>query len=100
MKRGIQVIGNALGVKPGEGWIFTLLLLANMLIGVARNFSWTAGNAIFLERFGSENQPYLFLLNSALMPTLAAIYMRVQQKHSFRTVSKFSFFYAFGFLSS
>jgi hypothetical protein len=92
MQRVLSPIGTALGVKFGEGRLFSLMWLINMPIGVARNFAWTAASALFLKRFGSENQPYvigeLALLNpeprtatvTAIEPTLlfrvsqAAIY--------------------------
>lgn len=71
--------------------MFGDLLLLNMLIGVARNFAWTIGSALFLERFGSANQPYLFLLNSIMLPSLAALYLRMEQRLSFRTLLTGSF---------
>jgi len=82
---------SALGVKDGEGRLFADLLLLNMLIGVARNFAWTVGAALFLERFGAAYQPYLFLLNSVLIPTLAAIYLRMEKRLTFRALTIGSF---------
>lgn len=93
-----KMIRNALGVQDGEGSIFTRLLLANMLIGVARNFAWTAGSALFLEKLGSESQPYLFLLNSVMLPSLAAIYLRLERVFSFRQLMLVTHLGMFGFL--
>ena len=87
----LKAITTSLGIKDGEGRLFSDLLLLNMLIGVARNFAWTVGSALFLERFGSANQPYLFLLNSVTLPTLAALYLRMEQRLSFRTLTTGSY---------
>ncbi len=98
MHRAIQAVEIGLGVKVGEGRLFLLLLLANMLIGVGRSFAWTAGNALFLDRFGSEGQPYLFLITSLLLPALAASYLRLEQRLSFRSLTIGSFLAVFTLL--
>jgi hypothetical protein len=83
MRRFIHITGSALGVKEGEGRLVWLLLLANFLVGVGRNFSATAGNALFLERFGADLQPYLYIATSLLVPALAAVYLAKERRLSF-----------------
>jgi ATP:ADP antiporter, AAA family len=94
----LKAITTVLGVREGEGQLFGELLLANMLIGVARNFCWTAGNALFLERFGSAAQPYLFLLSSVMLPALAALYLRLERRLSFRALTTSGFLALFAYL--
>lgn len=74
----------AFGIHEGEGLLFFLLLFANMLMGITRNFAYTACNAIFLDRFGSEGLPYLAILSCILSPTLATIYLRLERHLTFR----------------
>lgn len=79
--RSIRAI---LGIHPGEGTLFILLLMANMLIGMSRHVGYSAGTALFLERYGSEMQPYLAIFTGVLAPALAATYMRIEGHLSFR----------------
>lgn len=74
----------ALGIHEGEGLLFFLLVLANMLMGITRNFAYTSANAIFLDRFGSEGLPYLAIMSCILSPSLATVYMRLEKQLSFR----------------
>lgn len=91
MRRFIHITGSALGVKEGEGRLVWLLLLANFLVGVGRNFSATAGNALFLERFGADLQPYLYIATSLLVPALAAVYLAKERRLSFSCLFTLSF---------
>ena len=91
MQRVIHKTGSALGVKEGEGRLVWLLLLANFLVGVGRNFSATAGNALFLERFGADQQPYLYIATSLLVPALAAVYLATERRLSFSRLVTLSF---------
>lgn len=91
MQRVIHKTGSALGIKVGEGRLVWLLLLANFLVGVGRNFAATAGNALFLERFGADQQPYLYIATSLLVPALAAAYLTAERRLSFSRLVTLSF---------
>lgn len=91
MQRVVHITSSALGIKPGEGRAVALLLLANFLIGIGRNFSATVGNALFLERFGADQQPYLYVVTSLLVPALATVYLNAERRLSFERVVVLSF---------
>ena len=91
MPQVIRKTGSALGIKVGEGRLVALLLLTIFLVGVGRSFSSTAGSALFLERFGADKQPYLYIATSLLVPALASAYMATERRLSFSWLLTLSF---------
>jgi HEAT repeat protein len=75
-----------LNVRPGEGRTTGLMLAHSFFMGLATVFFETASAALFLERFGPETLPLVYLAAAGLNTLTGWIYASVQARVRFTTL--------------
>lgn len=74
----LQRIGQTLGIQPGEGEAFLLLLGQSFFLGIALITDYSAANALFLSRFSSEMLPYVYLVAAGVIILTGLGFYRLQ----------------------
>jgi hypothetical protein len=73
-------------IQPGEERMVALLLLQYFLLGGAFNFVQTAAFTLFLVQFSAQTLAYVYIVNALVGTLIAAIYLRLGQRISFRNL--------------
>lgn len=71
-------LGQAIGLQPGEGEPFLLLLGQSFFLGITLIAYYAASNALFLTRFSSENLPYVYLVAAGVIILTGLGFYRLQ----------------------
>ncbi|GAB4578915.1 MAG: hypothetical protein Fur0022_16520 [Anaerolineales bacterium] len=81
-----QRIGQTVGVLPGEGEPFLLLLGQSFFLGIALITYYSAANALFLSRFSSDTLPYVYLVAAGVIILTGLGFYRLQTLIPFATL--------------
>src|SRR5688572_4348132 len=73
-------------VRAGEGRTTILMLAHSFFMGLATVFFETAAAALFLERFGPDVLPFVYLAAAVLNTATGAVYAAVQARVPFRAL--------------
>ncbi len=70
-------------IRPGEELPTGLLLLHSFFVGVSLVFFETTSYALFLEAFGVDKLPYVYIVSSLFITFFGFIYSRFEERFSF-----------------
>ena len=68
----------ALNIRPDEGWLVKKLFLLQFFQGAGITFFFTAGFALFLDKFPITELPYVFIIASLLLWVAGFIYSKIE----------------------
>jgi AAA family ATP:ADP antiporter len=70
-------------IRPGEGWLVSLLLAHSFSIGWARIFARTAAFTLFLAEFDAQSLPYTYIGVSIIVTLISFAYLKMGERLSF-----------------
>lgn len=79
----LQRLALALNVRPEEGRLVSLLLIHSACLGMANIFMGTASNALFIEHYGAESLPYIYIAVAIVVSVIGSLYARLETKLPF-----------------
>ncbi len=79
----LQRLALALNVRPEEGRLVTLLLIHSACLGMANIFMGTASNALFIQEYGAESLPYIYIAVAIVVSVIGSLYARMEAKLPF-----------------
>jgi AAA family ATP:ADP antiporter len=72
-----------LNIRAGEGRLVTLLLVHSFFIGIAKTFTGTAAGALFINTFGAQTLPYVYMGVAVVVSLIGYIYSKIEERLSF-----------------
>jgi HEAT repeat protein len=70
-------------IRPGEELPTGLLLLHSFFVGVSLVFFETTSYALFLESFGVDKLPYVYIVSSLFITVFGVVYSRFEERFPF-----------------
>jgi ATP:ADP antiporter, AAA family len=82
VRRLTTSIAAALNVRAGEGPLLSLILGLFLLKGICDVFFATSASTLFLETFGTEILPYVYIGSAVVVTILGLLYSRMTSRFS------------------
>ncbi len=73
----------ALNIREGEGRLVILLLIHSFFIGITKTFTSTAASAIFIDRFGAQSLPYVYIAVAVVVSLIGFGYTKLESRIAF-----------------